>query len=196
MPPGKEKGIVWSGGNIYAGGGVVENCLIKGGRGNGNNDSGYPGAGIRVDGDAKVVNCTIVGNTESAYRGVYCGSSSASVVNCAIYDNGGTSAFEWGNNNAARFVNCAVASSAADGFTGDGCIATLTDAAFTDYANADYHPVKDGVLVNAGTRWDAYLGYSATSETDLAGAARLSGKFLDIGCYETATSAGLQIYVR
>ena len=75
-------------------------------------------------------------------------------------------------------------------------VLNLTDAAFKDYANCDFRPAKDGVLVNAGTKLDAYNGYGATSETDLAGAARLSGKFLDIGCYETATSAGLQIYVR
>ena len=38
--------------------------------------------------------------------------------------------------------------------------------------------------MNAGTKWADYLSYGATSRTDLAGAARLSGKFLDIGCYE------------
>ena len=81
----------------------------------------------------------------------------------------------------------------------DGSIVSpvaIDATAFKDYANGDFRPAKDGVLVNAGTKWDAYLGYGATSEKDLAGAARLSGKFLDIGCYETATSAGLQIYVR
>jgi hypothetical protein len=75
-------------------------------------------------------------------------------------------------------------------------VLNLTDAAFKDYSNGDYRPAKDGALVNAGTKWADYLSFGATSETDLAGAARLSGKFLDIGCYEIASGVGLSIFVR
>ena len=93
------------------------------------------------------------------------------------------------------FTNCATTSDAAI-TGGTDNIATLTDASFKNYANGDYTPAKDGALVNAGTKWADYLSYGATSETDLAGAARLQGKSLDIGCYEIASGVGLQIIVR
>ena len=97
--------------------------------------------------------------------------------------------------NAASFINCAVPASAASGFTGGGCITTLTEASFKDYANGDFRPAKDGVLVNVGDN-TAYTTYGAMSETDLDGQPRIQNKIIDIGCYEAAPSAGLQIYVR
>jgi len=180
-----------NGGNVFAVGGVIENCLIAGGKCTAGEASGV---WTYSDAVTKIVNCTFIGN----YGGkpaVICHNSASRVVNCAFYGNGGTPTLEWGNKNAASFVNCAVASSAADGFTGDGCIATLTDAAFKDYANGDYRPAKDGVLLNKGNN-AAYSTYGATSAIDLTGASRIQNKFIDIGCYETATGAGLQIYVR
>ena len=190
---GKSTYTEWSGhgGNIYATGGVVENCLIKGG-------DGGRGSGVYANGAVKVVNCTFVGQKHHVAAGgeaVYANNANARIVNCAFYDNGGTAQYEWGNANAGCFTNCAFSVDAAYSGTAS-TVLNLTADDFKDYANGDYHPAKNGVLVNAGTKWDAYLGYGATSEKDLAGAARLSGKFLDIGCYEIASSVGLSIFVR
>ena len=180
-----------NGGNVFAVGGVIENCLIAGGKCTGGEASGVWTYDQAV---TKIVNCTFIGN----YGGkpaVLCNNSASRVVNCAFYNNGGTPTLEWGNKNAACFVNCAVPATAADGFTGSGCIATLTPAAFKDYANADYMPAKGGVLVDAGTKWADYIGAGALSETDLAGSQRCCGGRLDIGSYELFFVSGFLLIV-
>ena len=178
---------------LYMDGGIAENCLVTGSK-------TRKGAVYVAGAGARLVNCSIIKNTYSnaSYQdclGINVANADARVVNCVIYDNGGTAAKEWRNANAACFTNCAFAASA-DYSGAASTVNDLTDADFKDYANGDYRPAKDGALVNAGTRWADYLSFGATSETDLAGAARLSGKFLDIGCYEIASGVGLSIFVR
>lgn len=175
----------------YLSDGVIENCLVSG--------NTCERATLYLNG-GKAVNCTIVNNTsqftgESA--GVYVGNSAASVVGCVIYGNGGTAEREWGNvaANAERLINCAFAAGAEYSGTAS-TVLNLTDAAFADYANHDYHPAKGGALVNAGMRWSDYLALGATSATDLAGNPRLSGARLDIGCYEIPSNPGIIIIVR
>jgi len=184
-------------GNVYLGGSaIMENCLVMGGATAGNKAT-YAN-GVYLAGNSRMVNCTIVKNRSDScpsVPAVNAGASTVRAVNCAIYDNGGTAAREWGGANADCFTNCAFAASA--GYSGTASAVTnLTDAAFKDYANGDYRPAKGGALVNAGTKWADYLAYGATSEADLAGAARLSGRFLDIGCYEIASGIGFQLIVR
>ena len=178
---------------LYMDGGIAENCLVTGSK-------TRKGAVYVAGAGARLVNCSIIKNTYSnaSYQdclGIRVENANARVVNCVIYDNGGTAAKEWNSANAACFTNCAFSADAAYSGTAS-TVLNITDADFKDYANGDYTPAKDGALVNAGTKWDEYLSFGATSETDLAGAARLSGKFLDIGCYEIASSVGLSIFVR
>lgn len=174
------------GSGAYMKGGVIENCLLR------DNSSGK-GAIYLDASSAKAVNCTIVNNiAESGVGGVYMNNTSASVVNCVIYGNGGTATAEWANKNAARFYSCAFAASAA--FTGvNSTVKDLTDAAFKDFANGDYRPKRDGALFNAGDN-GLYSSY-ATSMTDLAGARRIQGKIIDIGCWEIMTG-GFQLLLR
>jgi len=173
-------------GNVYlANSAVMENSLVRGGV---VTRSGTTKAnGVYLAGSSRLVNCTIVKNRSDSYPNVpavNAGADTVRVVNCAIYGNGGTAAKEWGGANGACYVNCATASGAAI-TGGTGNIATVTDAAFADYAGGDYCPAKRGVLVNVGASWADYLAYGAASTLDLAGAARFYGGVLDIGCYES-----------
>ena len=173
-------------GNVYLGvSAVMENCLVMGGS-VADNSAGNAN-GVYLADESRLVNCTIVKNRTDSRAHVPAVNASAStvrVVNCAIYGNGGTAAREWGGVNGACYVNCATASGAAI-TGGTGNIATVTDAAFADYAGGDYCPARRGVLANVGTSWADYLAYGAVSTLDLAGAARFYGGVLDIGCYES-----------
>jgi len=176
---------------------IMDNCLVMGGYLIGTRSNYDKGTGVVADGDGRIVNCTIVGNSSSGQTAGAVGfakdSSNARAVNCVIYGNGGTPTTEWKSANASRYYNCAF--SAAAGFSGGtSCIMNLTDAAFKDFANGDYRPKSDGALFNAGSN-ELYSAY-ATSAIDLYGVQRIQSKIIDIGCYEASSSAGLQIIVR
>ena len=179
-------------GNVYlANSAVMENSLVRGGV---VTRSGTTKAnGVYLAGSSRLVNCTIVKNRSDSYPNVpavNAGADTVRVVNCAIYGNGGTAAKEWGGANGACYVNCATASGAAI-TGGTGNIATLTEAAFADYAGGDYHPQKKGVLYNAGTGRDEYFAFGAESLFDLGRSDRISGARLDIGCYEFYVSGSV-----
>ena len=179
-------------GNVYLGNSaVMENCLVRGGVVRDNNEKNANG--VYMADSSRLVNCTIVKNRADSYANVpavNAGADTVRVVNCAIYGNGGTAAREWGNVNGACYVNCATASGAAI-TGGTGNIATLTEAAFADYAGGDYHPQKKGVLYNAGTGRDEYFAFGAESLFDLGRSDRISGARLDIGCYEFYVSGSV-----
>ena len=179
------------GAGAYMTGGVIENCLIR------NNNAGR--GAICMNGACQAVNCTVVANVpwklsgQGGIGGIYVMNDSPTVVNCVVYDNGGTALAEWGNTKDARFYSCAFAESAA--FTGaNSTVKDLTDAAFKNYVKGDYRPKREGALVNSGTN-DLYSSY-ATSATDLDGNERISGKSIDIGCWEVSAGLGLRIIVR
>ncbi len=174
--------------------GVAENCLMTGIDETKIAHSGGTSSCVYLNGTAKLVNCTVTSN-KTTRGAVVIASDNAKAVNCVVFGNGVTGAATWGNARANCFTNCAFSADAAYSGTAS-TVLNLTDVAFKDYANGDYRPAKGGALVNAGTKWADYLSFGATSETDLAGAARLSGKFLDIGCYEAASGVGLSIIVR
>lgn len=184
------------GGNIWASGGFIENCLVENGTID-NLSANDKGANIYLSGTAKAVNCTVVGGSAAGSAlggGVSADANTVSVVNCAIYGNGGSTGKEWGNANGSSFVNCAFASGLAPA-AGTTCIDTVTDAAFVDYP-MDCHPVKSGsVLANVGTTWEDYLDAGATSPVDLDGKPRKGGRRLDIGCYELPVG-GMAILLR
>ena len=181
------------GAGAYVSGGVIENCLLR--------DNSAGKGTLFLDGTTdktKAVNCTIVDNipqsgSDGGIGGINVNNAKATVINCVVYGNGGTATAEWGNKNESRFFNCAFAESAA--FTGENSTVTkLTGADFKDVANGNYRPNMGGKLFNAGTN-DLYSSY-ATSATDLDGNERISGKIIDIGCWEASAGLGLRIIVR
>lgn len=175
---------------------TVENCLITGG--SGGSASASLASGIAVNNNGRVVNCTIVGNipagTHKMAVSLWSATADAKVVNCVIYGNG-----DGGQNVASDrvscFINCAFSSDGANCANTISPVLNLTDAAFEDYAAGDYRTKRGGALFNAGDT-AAYTENGAISATDLDGAKRIAKDVIDIGCYEAATSAGLQIFVR
>ena len=166
------------GAGAYLKGGVIENCLIRDNRGG--------RSALYLDSaTAKAVNCTIVGNTaEGNVGGVIVNHASASVINCVIFDNGGTATSEWGNKNAARFFNCV---STVENDSGINWI-KLPSITKANYFEDDefWTPLLGTPLVDSGS--DS-LYPSTSSQTDLAGNARVSGSHIDIGCSELDQSS-------
>ena len=172
------------GGGVYAGGtALVDSCLIY----NNGNDMLTYGGGICVDGNAVVVNCTIADNTTATTApgaGVCVYSTSASVVNCVMFGNGGTEEREFGTANLDRFASCA--SSVANESSAAWRI--ISETAFAGYSAHDFHPTASSPLVNGGTTDPA--SYPTTvGDLDLDGFARVSGPSIDIGCYELDQSS-------
>lgn len=170
------------GGGVRAEAGIVENSLITG-----NYDSYVPGA--RLSGTAKLLNCTITGNTNSKTSEGECGgtvrleSKNAYVVNCVIFGN--TCANDVTGHDAiyavsddsftANFINCA-----AEQQINVTCKA-IDETVFAGYAKGDYTPIEGCSLVDAGTD---YATAGGASDKDAAGSARESGRGVDIGAYE------------
>jgi hypothetical protein len=71
----------------------------------------------------------------------------------------------------------------------------IDETVFKNYANGNFVPKSGAALVNAGSDWKTYLANGGLSTTDFAGAKRLSGKKLDIGCYEVS-NGGFWLIVR
>ena len=166
---------------VKADGGVVENSLFTGN----NHTDVWTGNGgiVMVYNSARLVNCTIAGNTGGICSGVKVGGN-AKAINCAIFgnttqtDTTGHGHIWYGNNSLDSFVNCA-----ADGEINDACF--VVQPGFRDAALHDYTltPAASG-LIDQGL---AYDGTGATSTTDFAGGTRQVGN-VDIGCYEYAKS--------
>ena len=185
--PGGNTGF---GAGVYASGGVVDSCLVKG-------NTCYnktAGAGITADGTAKVVNCTISGNVPSTYSsgtynysaGICVNGASATVVNCVIYGNGDNSALaNFGTANLGRFFYCGSA------VTNESCATwtVLTDNDFAEFAAGNLRPIVCSKLVDFGTTGEVYLQTVDCSSLDLDGNARVAGSAIDIGCYELDQSA-------
>ena len=157
-------------------GGVIENCLLRG---------NYAGRGtIALYNSAKAVNCTIVGNVPETFvgggiAGVMITGNSASVINCVIFDNGGTATSEWANQSGARFFNCVSTVENASGVNWTTLPLTNRSSYFKD--DEYWTPLLGSPMVDAG---DDSRYPSTSSQTDIAGNARISGSHIDIGCSE------------
>lgn len=170
------------GGGVRASGGIVENSLIAG-----NYNSYAPAA--RLNGTAKLVNCTITGNYNEKTTEGECGgtvrveSKNAFVVNCVIYGNAcandvtGHDAIYTVSDDSftENFINCA-----AEQQINVTCKA-IDETVFADYAKGGYTPIEGCSLVDAGADYAAAGGMS---DKDAAGAVRESGRGVDIGAYE------------
>ena len=169
------------GGGAYLTGGVIENCLLRG---------NYAGRGtINLNNSAKAINCTIVNNIPESFQGggiagVMITGSSASAINCIIFNNGGTATSEWGNNNGARFFNCVSTVDNANGVNWTKLTFTNWSSYFKD--DEDWMPLLGSPMVDAG---DDSRYPSTSSQTDIAGNARISGSHIDIGCSELDQSS-------
>ena len=161
------------GAGAYLTGGVIENSLIR------DNRCGR-GALFLNSSAAKAVNCTIVGNTpEGNVGGVYVNNSSASVINCVIFGNGGTAKAEWRNEYGARFFNCVSTVENADGVNWTKLPLTNRSSYFD--GDEYWTPLLGSPMVDTG---DDSRYPSTSSQTDIAGNARISGSHIDIGCSE------------
>ena len=163
---------------------VVDSCLIYA---NGS-DTRTNGGGIYLAGNAVAANCTIVDNTTdtaiAAGSGLYMASSTAKAVNCVIYGNGGTVATEFGGLNLDRFAHCA------SSVTNDSCATwyLIGDSDFAGYSVQDFHANPSSVLVNHGTT-DGEWYPDGAGTLDFDGNPRISGNYIDIGCFEIDQSS-------
>lgn len=171
-----------NGGGFWMSDGVIENCLVVG-------NSGRYAGGV-VSGSGRLVNCTIVANrfdTVGFSAGLFV-SADARVVNCVIAEN--TNAQDASMTGlvysaAAKanvtnvFVNCA----SSEGGVPINPTCHYGPIGFADSASGDYSPSVSSALRDFGVPAE---DYGITSLTDLAGNPRLSGRAIDVGCYEFA----------
>lgn len=167
----------------------AENCLFT------ENSQDKPVTLINVSGTSVMRNCTIVDSGLSVTN-EYCKewsalriSSGATVQNVVVA--GVTNTVDGSavlpTRTVARFANGAVDGDISELAFPEGTITGTASSFFKDYANGDYTPT--GPLVNKGAN------YEGMASIDLAGKKRLNGSKIDIGCYETSSSA-LTIVVR
>lgn len=166
-----------NGGGIYCYGAnvLLDSNLIYG-------NYASDGSGI-MTGTARVVNCTVVGNTGSGGSGadgIYV--RSGTVANCIVaFNAAGIFLQREGTTVMASndvFGNTLYAFADNSGqFTDPGVLAV--DPLFIDAAHGDYHLLSTSPCIDAGTD-----NYVTTGAHDLDGNLRRQGAHVDIGCYE------------
>jgi gliding motility-associated-like protein len=175
----------------------IVNCCFKGnnaGRGGGifNFTAGY----------GYVVNCTFLGNTANFGGGISSAGGWLNVQNTIIWGNSSNGV---DGSNFAPFINCLI-----EGRTGgsNGNINGSTDPLFSNAAAGDCSLKAGSPAINTGSNgsYEAADGdpnnNSLTSDSDLAGNARVTDGVIDLGAYErpqkqqtiTATSPLIKIY--
>ena len=168
----------------YLANGLIESSLVVGCyRKTGSN----PGAGLYLTGNSVARNCTVVQNISNGNGGgINCGTT-ATAVNCAIYDNVAANDTSDGRPNwygpRDRFVNCAApVAPNASCHGGDG--------SFIEPTARNYRLLAGSALRNAGA------AVAGIGSLDLDGNPRISGGAIDIGCYEydeSSASIGLSV---
>jgi hypothetical protein len=169
----------------------AENCLFA------ENDQSVAVTLINVSGTSVMRNCTIV-NSGLSVTNAYCKAwsalnigSDATVQNVVVagVTNTVDGAAVLPTGSVAKFANGAVDGDISELAFPEGTITGTASSFFKDYANGDYTPKAGGPLVNKGAN------YEGMASVDLAGKKRLNGSKIDIGCYETSSSA-LKIVLR
>lgn len=177
----------------YVARGTVANSLIVGSAAEGTYQ--YPAAKdksvVRVL-QGSLVNCTIVNNCHTGLvAAVRSSHGDARVVNCVMAGTrttGGASANAWSGAYASSFLNCVTDD--AEPINGTCRVGTVGEM-FVDYESGNYQPKLGGLLHNKGKMTDI-----AIPSVDLAGAPRVAGKGLDIGCYENQKTVGFKLIIR
>ena len=170
-------------GGVWISAGRMENCLVKNCTTVDPNKTDGAG-GIRVTG-GMVANCTVLGCSSYHTGGIY--AAGGSVVNCAIglsrhREEGGT-VVPWAGG-TTRFTNCAADAETAINAT---CIAAPADELFLGASTGDATPCFGSPLIDNGA------SVALSSETDLAGTARVKGSTIDIGAYEAETEIPITV---
>ena len=204
-----EKG--WGSALYLCNGAVCENSLFTGNAAPSHdlvNPYGYRGGVVHLTGDKTLlVNCTVVKNDLKRGEDKNTGAkrnfagivqrSSAKVINCVAYMNcpADFDAVDYGD--VVGAANCFINSAWNKAMSGSSPVSPIVidELVFKNYANGNFAPKSGAALVNAGSDWETYLANGARSTTDFAGAKRLSGKKLDIGCYEVS-NGGYWLIVR
>ncbi len=154
-------------------------------------------AGIRFGGGNEQVvveNCTVVSNVvegsiTSGSAGAFCNSWSTTVRNTVFAGNyvtglGACSSVNFESH--MNVVNCAMDDAAWNQY----CVSGPVSAMFRNFAAGDFRPLTAGILYNKG------IAASVASAVDLAGAPRVYGKAIDIGCYECQHDPATILIVR
>ena len=162
--------LIWVGN-----GGKIINCTIVGSRMALTNEALFAEANLlRVESPGYAANCVAIGATD------YDGNSIT--MNRPI---------TWNDTNTIKA--CAVDNIASeDAAIGTGILRLVRKEDFKNYSAGDYRPAVFSALYNTGLPIEA----GTIGTIDLSGKARVVGKSIDIGCYETQVSAGMRIRLR
>ena len=177
-------------GGVNASSGILDTCLVATNRVGCRGDSYKMALGVKLTGDAKAVNCTIVDNVRTGgdYMMATSASANARFVNCLIWGNvtkeGDEQRYVW-NGSAASYVNCY------SELTINESSPAVEDPGLVDVANGNYALAKNSPLINKGVD---YASAGGESQFDLSGVQnRVVGSRIDIGCYEARSSAFIVI---
>lgn len=183
---------------MAAGSSVVENCLITKGKCTNKHEAAADEGAVALKDSAKLINCTVVGNTANRFSGVNILAKTALAINCVICGNTVTyetdargdlndasaNGVSKNGGNRSCYVNCGTdLDTTKYPQLNDTCF-TVKMSDFTDAANGDWTPTVNSVTRDGGG--DDYSGSGAVSSTDLAGQVREQGARVDVGCYELA----------
>ncbi len=161
-------------GPVWLSSGLLENCLIYG------NVSLNNGAGGVGQGGGRMVNCTIASNSNSsATVGAGVHRSGGTLTNCIVYGNSGPSGLNFSGAATSTAYSCApeLTNSVQGNITNNPQFISLT--------TGDCHLQKTSPCLNKG-----YTDTAMRSTIDLDGTPRVRQGNTDMGCYETAPSAG------
>ncbi|HMJ48745.1 MAG TPA: choice-of-anchor Q domain-containing protein, partial [Ferruginibacter sp.] len=183
-----------------------------------NNSGGSQGGGIYNAGSGSIItNCEFTANTASYGAGLYNDNSAANIINCTIYGNNSVSggggiynetAFAdpaappkifnciiWGNSTTIN--NSATVPEVSHSIVQGGYAGTNNkdlDPLFVNAANGNLHLQQCSPAINAG------LNSANTTTKDLDGNARIFSSTIDMGAYESQTTAccpaGNVLYVK
>ncbi len=152
---------------------LMRNVLVYTNRAEGGNASGH---GLYLANNASLENCTVACN---AGEGVRQTGGTVTLANCIV----------WGNStNVIGTVAATYSDIGTEGDpVGEGCI--NADPLFK--AAADFRLCSGSLCINTGTN----LAWT-TDAFDLAGSPRINGRAVDMGAYESFTSAGTLLLLR
>ena len=180
-----------TGGNkgvVQIDGGRVENSLITGNYAvKSSSETDAPGNIVQIGSNGSLVNCTVVKNRTLTRSIVLLTDPGSRMINSVVAGNEAGKSVE----DETPCPTVAYGAKVTDpDACRDHCAIDPDLTAFKNYAQGDYSPKAGGPLYNAGVTpsgWEKI--------TDLAGKPRVTGKAIDIGCYE-GKAAGFMIYVR